>query len=246
VQKLETSSHAKRLGGKSLSRGFLLVELLMGLVIVALVMLGSAAIMGAVAEGWNDQDVTRSSRLQANQTYIRVQNAMQGAKYVGYSNTGSVDGSSTPGSIFFWQNDNFGGVEASDPCIGEMALIQFESATNTLWLYQCLPKSQMTNAQKTQAAQQWTLSQINQSATATQFTQLYSFVQKQALGGPGSQPNDGTRLAVQGFLVSVHSLSSTSQLPVIEYAIGFARTSDDENLTLYNSTTIRGPTTQPQ
>jgi hypothetical protein len=171
---------------------------------------------------------------------------MQGAKYVGYSNTGSVDGSSTPGSIFFWQNDNFGGVEASDPCIGEMALIQFESATNTLWLYQCLPKSQMTNAQKTQAAQQWTLSQINQSATATQFTQLYSFVQKQALGGPGSQPNDGTRLAVQGFLVSVHSLSSTSQLPVIEYAIGFARTSDDENLTLYNSTTIRGPTTQPQ
>src|ERR1700722_124139 len=102
VQKLQTSSKAKRVARQSASSAFLLVELLIGLVIVALIMLGSAAIMGAVAEGWNDQDVTRSSQLQANQTYVRVQNAMQGAKYVGYSNTGSVDGSSTPGSIFFW------------------------------------------------------------------------------------------------------------------------------------------------
>ena len=66
-----------------------------------------------------------------------------------------------------------------------------------------------------------------------------------ALGGPGSLANDGTRLEVSGFRVSVSSLSSTSQLPVIEYSIGFTRTSDETNLTLYNSTTIRGPTTQP-
>ena len=63
----QTTSQAKR--------GFLLVELVIGLVIVALVMLGAAAIMGAVAQGWSDQDVTRSTQLQANQTYVRVQNA---------------------------------------------------------------------------------------------------------------------------------------------------------------------------
>jgi len=229
-----------------MQRGFLLVELLIGLVIVALVMLGSAAIMGAVAEGWNDQDVTRSSQVQANQTYIRVQHALQGTKYVGYWNAGSVDGTSTPGSIFFWQNDNFGGVEAGDPCIGEMALLQYDSATSTLWLYQCLAKPQMTGAQQTQAAQQWTLSQINQSSTASQFAQTYNFVQKQAVGGPGAQVNDGTRLAVKGFWVSVNSLSSTSQLPVVEYAIGFDRSSDGTNLSVYNSTTLRGPTTQPE
>jgi|GEM_PF-1114028 type II secretory pathway pseudopilin PulG len=239
VTQSQTTSHAKR--------GFLLVELVIGLVIVALVMLGAAAIMGAVAQGWNDQDVTRSTQLQANQTYVRVQNALEGAKYVGYWNAGSMDGSSSPAtSIFFWQNDNFGGVETGDPCIGEMALIQFDPTTNTLWLYKCLSPSQMNGSQQTQAAQVWTLSDIDQSSYASQFTpQNYSFVQKQALGGPGEQADDGTRLKVLSFGVNVSSLSSTTQLPVIEYAIHFQQT-DGTKLALYNTTTIRGPATQPQ
>jgi hypothetical protein len=90
-----------------------------------------------------------------------------------------------------------------------------------------------------------TLTDIGQSAEATWFTQQ-SFVEKQALGGPGSLTNDGTRLEVSSFQVYVSSLSSTSQLPLIEYSIGFTRPSDGTNLTLYNSTTLRGPTTQPE
>ena len=71
VSQSETTSRA--------NRAFLLVELLIGMVIVALVMFGAAAIMEAAAQGWNDQDVTRSTQLQANQTYVRVQHALQGA-----------------------------------------------------------------------------------------------------------------------------------------------------------------------
>jgi hypothetical protein len=215
----------------------MLAELLIGLVIVALVMLGAAAIMDAVAVGWNDQDVTRSTQMQANQTYIRVQNALEGAKYIGYS-------SSSPGTIFFWANDNFGGVEACDPCIGEMALIQYDSSADTLWLYKCISPSDMTPAQQTAAKQSLTLSQIDQASYATQFTQNYNFVEKQALGGPGDEPNDGTRMQVQGFTVNLNSLSSTTQLPVVEYSISFKQT-DGTTLTLYNTTTIKGPTTQP-
>jgi len=219
-------------------RGFLLAELLMGLVIVALVMLGAAAIMEAVATGWNDQDVTRSTQMQANQTYLRVQNALEGAKFIGYSN-------SSPGEIFFWQNDNFGGVEGGDPCIGEMALLQYDSTTKTLWLYKCLPKSEMSGSQQTAASAVWTLSDIDQQSYATQFSQNYNFVQKQALGGPGDEANDGTRMQVEGFQVSVNSLSSSTQLPVIEYSITFQQT-DGTSLTLYNTTTIKGPTTEPE
>jgi hypothetical protein len=226
-------------------RGFLLVELLVGLVIVALVMLGAAAIMDAVAEGWTDQDVTRSTQVQANQTYQRVQNALEGAKYVGYWNAGSVTGSSAqPGCIFFWQTDNFGGVEAGDPYAGEMAMIEYDSTTSTLWLYQCPAPAQMTGPEKTAAQVPLTYAQIGLSSTATWFAGQ-SFVQKQALGGPGTQANNSSRLDVQGFQVSVSSLGSTSQLPVIEFAIGFTR-ADGTTLTLYNTTTIRGPTTQPQ
>jgi type II secretory pathway component PulJ len=241
-------------------RGFLLVELVIGLVIVALVMLGAAAIMGAVAQGWNDQDVTRSTQMQANQTYLRVQNALEGAEYVGYvtpstSQSGSVllrqNGilvgvdPGNPCSIFFWQNDNLGGVEAGDPYVGEMALLQYDPATTTLWLYQ-VPSSQLSNSQ---AQQPLTLAEISESTEATWFTQL-SIVEKQALGGPGNQPNDGTRLEVSSFQVDVNSLTSTSQLPVIEYSIGFTRNNGTANpidyLTLYNTTTIRGPATQPE
>jgi hypothetical protein len=207
-------------------------------VIVALVMLGAAAILDAVAVGWNDQDVTRSTQMQANQTYVRVQNALEGAKYIGYT-------SSSPGTILFWQNDNFGGVEACDPCVGEMALLQYDSTTETLWLYKCLAKSDMSPSQQAAAAQSWTLSQIDQASSVTQFTQNYTFVEKQALGGPGDEPNDGTRMQVQGFTVNVNSLASTTQLPVVEYSITFRQT-DGTNLTLYNTTTIKGPTTQPE
>jgi type II secretory pathway component PulJ len=233
-----------RRGASQRERGFLLVELLIGLVIVSLIMLGAAAIIDAVAIGWSDQDVTRSSELQANQTFVRVQNALMGAKYVGYSNTGTLDGSSA-GTVFFWQTDNFGGVEAGDPCIGEMALIEFDRTTGTLWLYSCPPKALMTPAQQTQASAQWTLSQIDLAATATTFTQ-YSFVQKRALGGPGTQSNDGTRLAVKGFTVTPNNVTSSNVLPLIEFAISFDRSSDDTNLTLYGTTTLRGPTTQPE
>jgi type II secretory pathway pseudopilin PulG len=220
------------------TRGFLLVELLVGLVIVALVMLGAAAILQATASGWNDQDITRSTQMQANQTYLRVQKALEGAKYVGYS-------SSSPGTVFFWQTDNFGGVENCDPYIGEMALLQFDSTTNTLWLYTCLPVSQMSASQQTAAKQTWTLADINLASTAAQFATSYNFVQKQALGGPGDEPNDGTRMQVEGFNVTVNSLSTTTQLPVIEYSISFLQ-NDGTTLTLYNTTTIKGPTTQPE
>jgi type II secretory pathway component PulJ len=220
------------------NRGFLLVELLIGMIIIALVMFGAASIMEAAAQGWNDQDVTRSTQLQANQTYVRVQNALQGAKYVGYV----TPSSSQTGEIFFWQNDNLGGVEAGDPFVGEMALIQYDPTTASLWLYY-VPSSQLTNAQ---AQQPLTLADINLSAEATWFAQQTSFVQKQSLGGPGSLANDGTRLTVSSFQVYVSSLSSTTQLPVIEYSIGFTRPSDGTTLTLYNSTTLRCPTTQPE
>jgi len=216
--------------------GILMVELLMGLVVIAMVMLGAAAIMEAAATGWNDQDVTRSTQVQANQTYLRVQHALQGAKYIGYV----TPSSSQAGSIFFWQNDNLGGVEAGDPYAGEMALIQLDSSTGTLWLYQ-VPTSQLTTSG---AQQPLTLSDINESSEAAWFMQQ-AFVEKQALGGPGNLTNDGTRLTISSFAAYVSGLSSTTQLPLVEYSIGFTQ-NDGTILTLYNSTTLRGPATQPQ
>jgi len=222
-----------------------LVELIIGLVIVALVMLGAAAIMGAVAQGWNDQDVTRSTQMQANQTYVRLQKALEEAEYVCYWTAGGLNSNSTPpGCIFFWQNCSLHLPSEAivDPYLGEMALIQYDPTTQTLWLYYN-PSPSLSDPNQMQQL----TSQSNFAAFVSQFPQQ-SFVKEQALGGPGSQANDGTRLQVTGFQVYVNPAwlsGASTQLPVIEYAIIFKQ-NDGTSLTLYNTTTIRGPATQPQ
>jgi type II secretory pathway pseudopilin PulG len=213
-------------------RAFLFVELVIGLVIIAMVLMGAAAIIEAVADGWNDQDVTRSTQVQANQTSLRIQNALEGAQFIGYPGS-----SGTASTIFFWANTNIGGAGETDPCAGEMELIQYDStdSTNSIWLYYC------PNPKAAGAGAVLTFAEINQPATW--FTQQ-SFVEKRCLGGPGGT-NDGTQLNVTDFTAYVSALSSTSQLPVVEYSIDFTR-SDGTSLTLYSSTTVKGPTTQPE
>jgi hypothetical protein len=229
-------------------QGFLAVEMMIGLVIMAMVMLGVAAIITSVAQGWNDQDITQSTQLQANQIFARVRNALVGAKFVGYCSPGSLSSSSNPGSIFFWANDNFGGVEAGDPRWGEMALIVQDPTTNSLYLYQPMQPSQMTAAEQTLASTPMTYATMNDSATPAQWeSEAASILQQTTLGGPGTQPNSTTALQITGLQVSTAyvtaSLASTSQLPIVEFAIGFSQNGTD--LTLYSSTTLKGPATQP-
>lgn len=224
-------------------KGFLLVELIMGLVIVALVMLGAAAMMEAVSQGWNDQDISHSTQMQANQTYLRIQKALEGVKYVCYSTPGALTGTpATPACIFFWQDYDLQTGTITDPYLGEMALIQYDPTTQTIWLYQNLSPSSGDSNQMQQLT-----SQSDFAAYVADFPSE-SFVTKQALGGPGTGANDNNCLDVSGFQVYVNpawNSGTSTQLPVIEYAIGFSR-SDGASLTLYNTTTIRTPATQPQ
>src|SRR5580658_1622736 len=87
---------ARRLRGCRQYEGFLLVELIIGLVIVAMVMLAAAAMMETVSQGWDDQDVTHSTQMQTNQTYLRIQKALQGAKFICYYAPGALTGTPSP------------------------------------------------------------------------------------------------------------------------------------------------------
>ncbi len=229
--------------------GFLLVELIIGLVIVALVMMGAAAIMTAVSAGWDDQDLTRSTQMQANQTYLRIQRILQNANYICYYAPGAISGSpATAGSIFFWQDYGLQtpGMPITDPYLGEMGLIEYDPTTETIWLYE---NSAPSSSDPTQ------MQQLTSQSDFAAFVAAFpgeSWVAKQSLGGPGSEPGTGANvndcLEVSGFQVYVNSswnAGTSTQLPVVEYAIGFSR-SDGTNLTLYNTTTVRTAATQPE
>jgi hypothetical protein len=218
----------------------------MGLVIVALVMLGAAAMMEAVSQGWNDQDISHSTQMQANQTYVRIQKALEGVNYVCYSTSGALTGTpATPACIFFWQDYDLQTGTITDPYLGEMALIQYDPTTQTIWLYQNLSPSSGDSNQ---------MQQLNSGSDFAAYVAGFpseSFVTKQALGGPGTAvtaADSNNCLEVSGFQVYVNpdwNSGTSTQLPVIEYAIGFSR-SDGASLTLYNTTTIRTPATQPE
>jgi type II secretory pathway pseudopilin PulG len=227
--------------------GFLLVELIIGLVIVALVMMGAAAIMTAVSAGWDDQDLTRSTQMQANQTYLRIQRILQNANYICYYAPGALSGlPATAGSIFFWKDYDLQTGTITDPYLGEMGLIEYDPTTETIWLYENSTPSLSDPTQMQQLT-----SQSDFAAFVAAFPGE-TWVAKQSLGGPGSEPGTGANvndcLEVSGFQVYVDSswnAGTSTQLPVVEYAIGFSR-SDGTNVTLYNTTTVRTAATQPE
>jgi Tfp pilus assembly protein PilV len=223
-------------------RGFTVVELAMGLVIVSMITLAIAGIMTAVAQAWNDQEMNQSIQVQANQVYARVQHILSSAKYVAQYNTGSLN-SSSPVYIIFWRADDYP-ASPNDETVqaGEMAAIVQDPTTNTLWLYEAIPYSQMTAAQYAAAGTVYPWSYWTNPANLAAF-QSFNFIQQTPLGGPGNLSNPTYYLQVNGATFYVYSLAGTSQLPIIEFALSFSR--NNQTLDLYGSTTLRGPSTQP-
>jgi len=185
-------------------------------------MLALASVLFSVAQGWEDQGVSQSTQIQANQIYARVQHYLSAAKCVALSNSGP-----TGGSIIFWRaDDNQDGLIQES----EVALIIQDPTTHSLYLYDSPPYSGPTTC---------TLSQLTPAEI-----EAWPFVQKQTLGGPGNQPDDGTRLDVDGFQLYVQPAPTDgSQLPIVEFTLTLSK--NGQSLTVYNSSTLR-PATQPQ
>lgn len=214
-------------------RGFIVVELIVGLVVVALVMLALASVLFAVARGWDDQDIAQSTEVQANQIYARVQSYLSAAKCVAWYSTGP-----TSGAIIFWRadDDSDGQIE-----YGEVALIVQDPTTHSLYLYSSsLPYTGQAAAE---------LSASDFAALTPAEIEGQSFMQQQLLGGPGAQPDNGTRIDVDGFQVyATQTVTAptpfvTSQLPIVEFTLTLSK--NGQSLTLYNSSTLR-PSDQPQ
>lgn len=211
--------------------GFTLIELSIGLVIMAMIMLAIAAIMTSVTQGWEEGKITQSTQMQANQVYARVQKILSSAKYV----ISPADNSSGT-SIFFWANDNL--IADNTVEAGELGLIQFDPTTNSLYFYQAEPNLSGSNLTAAQTQLDWS---ALQALTASQF-ESWSYIQQTALGGPGSSGN-ANALQVTSAQFYVTGLGSTSTLPIVEFSLGFSKAG--QTVTLYNSSTLRSPTTQP-
>jgi prepilin-type N-terminal cleavage/methylation domain-containing protein len=212
-------------------RAFTLIELMIGLVITAMVMAAMAAVMTSVAEGWQAGSVSQSTQMQANQIYTRVQKILSGAKYVILPTNGS-----SGSSIIFWANDNL--IADSTVEAGEIGLITWDSTTQSLYLYEA--PSNLTGGQLAAAETQLDWSSLQTLTPAT--VESWTYMQQTPLGGPGTTGN-ANALQVTSANFYVTGLTSANQLPIVEFSLGFSK--NGQAVTLYSSTTLRGPSTQP-
>jgi prepilin-type N-terminal cleavage/methylation domain-containing protein len=217
-------------------RGFTLVELVLGMAITTLVMSAVAAVMVSVAEGWDQGRYVQSVSISELQLQVRLGRIFQGAAYVAQCQSGVLGGVGTPATIFFWMNDNWGSTPDGIPEWGEMAVIAYDPATQSLYLYSAMPTALMSGAQLTAASQAVNWSQATVPSAISGFESA-TWVQKTTLAGPGTNTVTSDTTVVSGARVAVDWLNSTSQKPTVEFQVTESR--GTESATMYGSFVLR-------
>jgi hypothetical protein len=132
-------------------RALTFVELTIGMAITAVLMMALATFASAVSKGWQNSQIQFKARSVSNQSVAQLRDMLSGMLCVVDAKIGDASGSSA--YFFCWYKDSWGGAADLKAQWGEMALIEYEPATKTVWLY--LPKdASAMNSQQTGYAQQ--------------------------------------------------------------------------------------------
>src|SRR4030095_1714032 len=98
-------SRSPRQRGLAPRSAFPLMELVMGLIVAGLVMAAIAALLSAVAMGWEQSGHSQATSIHRVQTHARIQRILKGAKQLGAIRAGSVNGNATPAGVMIWKSD---------------------------------------------------------------------------------------------------------------------------------------------
>jgi hypothetical protein len=121
-------SHPSRRGALRRRAAFTLMELIMGMIITGLVMAAIAALLSAVAMGWEQSGKSQTSSIHRVQTHARIQRILKGVKQLGAIRAGSINGNATPAAVMIWKSDNNGDGKVQ---FSELALLVHEGAVGT-------------------------------------------------------------------------------------------------------------------
>jgi hypothetical protein len=212
---------------------FTVLEMILAISISSVVLAAMATMTLSVSRGWTALDGTQSLQIQSALSYNRIRYHLSSAQYIG----GVVPGSMTPtpttaGSVFYWAYDGLNGVSDGKPEVGEMALIQHDTTTNTIWLYQPIAYSSMTTTQQTSANVVISYASMIDPTWPATFKAL-SYVTKTALARN-----------VQGAIFNAMWLTSTAQRPAVEFTLLINR-APQPAATQYDIAVLRAPNTQP-
>lgn len=162
-------------------RGMTLPELVIGTMMLGIIGTALASFTMAMAAGWENSDRRFKVENAAKRSADVLEATLSNMLYVAQNKTWS---SASPSSyVFYWAQD--GGLVATDKKaqLGEMALIEFDSANKTIWIYKA--KTSLNAGQTTTlSADNW--GDPTAPAIVTYFKGLDSVEKTPLVGGTSS------------------------------------------------------------
>jgi prepilin-type N-terminal cleavage/methylation domain-containing protein len=212
-------------------RGFTLMEMSFALIIIAMIMSAIAGISGALTMQWNAADQAQSIELQGSLATVRLEQVIRMSKYIGMYRTGSLSSvaQNQAAAIMLWYNDN--DTPAGSIQFDEIALIQLNTTTNELELYEVVFPSTMTPAQKAAVDLTYSYSSITASNAPETFKAMQYVTAMPIIHN------------VTGCVLNVDSLGSLNTRPSVEYEIQLSQ--KGPSWMQYGVATLRASETQP-
>ncbi len=221
-----------------------LVELSIGLIITTIVIGALSSLWFAVGETWRKSSSSQTLTLRASQVVARLEGTFRQAKYVCQFTPGSVsDINASPASTFFWRSDywnaagdvnNAAAFNTQVPDnlvqVAELALVEYDSSAQRIYLYQPKDPAAMTTAERTAAGTVWTWTDLSKGTNLAVFKGL-SYVQKKVL-------SEGIASAA----FNMPTVQSGAR-PIIEFTLTMPRTGG--NALVYSAASLRAPSARP-
>jgi Tfp pilus assembly protein FimT len=217
------------------ARGFTVMELMMGIAITAMVMGATAALMGAVGQGWQQSESTDQSASTATQAHLRLQRIIKSAKQLGYYRAGSFasPSSANGAAVLMWKADTNLDGKAQ---YSELAVLEYHHDADpydamTIRQYQILSSSTQADAQTEIDSTDY----YNVLYSSTFYTQ---FMQRSDLAY--------TIVARNVAAAEFHKTDSSSKIrPAFEYVLSLKRGTSDQTEVEYGTAAERVATTLP-
>ena len=205
---------------------FTIVELSMGLLVVAIILAALAGVAVAMSSGWKATETQDNLQVARRQTSTQIYHNIRSARYIGMA---AADNSNSSGgtvlgkgaAVIFWKGDTNAGTTMY---AYQVAVVEHDMNAATLRLYQ-LPQTAAG------AMTQFLTSDVDDSGDADKF---------KAMNGVTSQVIGRDVSTVTFKLLPV---SSTRQRQALEFQIKY-KSGDQEQLE-YGTATVRGPQAPP-
>jgi hypothetical protein len=167
-------------------------ELSIGMAITAVLGLALSTFAVAVSTGWKHSEDEHQVRSASMRSVSQIQDSLSEMLCAVQVKVGDAGGSSA--YFFCWQKDTWGGSADRKAQLGEMALIEYEPATKTVWLYQVKDAATMTSAEQTTASSEnW--GDYTDPAVVTYFKSRSMVAARTPLvGGYGTTAEGGTQV----------------------------------------------------